>query len=631
MEPGVDDDFAVDLGEEEDSWDQPRGGAPAPPLYDSQPSSKRQRPGDGATPAAAAAAAAPSGGGASAGRSAGVGWSSVRSIFLLGAAAVAAPAPPAPPAAVGWGSHPAAAPWSGTKRAPLAPAVVAPQLSGQLSPPAGPRLGAGGGGCHGGGIDDGDDVDVGPLTQLAAAHAQVASAFCRHCGAFLADVGGAAQQAQHAAACAASAGAQAVAALQQNDEQHRQQQQQQWAGGGVPATDVAAAIELGADCGSGGGGGEGEEEWEDAEQDGNCSEQEEATQAAAGRDGGCAAAAADSTDASGSEGEGEGGEGDEQQEDEEEDEQWGQQQPGSCLAAASDAAADGGGGVFGVGSDGEEQHSALRCWLAQLGLSKYTDHFRRAGGCCWRCCAPLCCAASCERGPNAGMHRASAILTPPPAAAWPDCLPAGAGLSLLPCLTDPDLQQMGIAALGARKKLLLGAEELTEAALRGGEGGGAQEGGGGCQPAAALQQEQQQGEQQGAKMDAAAVAAVVTTTTAKDQGRQHLRPLENGGGDSGVRDWRSLLGAGGATLSCSILQYFKPAEGSGSDRKKRKQQASADPGSILSYLRGADGSSLPPRPAPQPRGAAAAPGKPQQWAHKAAGGGGGGKGRWGPR
>jgi DNA cross-link repair 1A protein len=38
---------------------------------------------------------------------------------------------------------------------------------------------------------------------------------------------------------------------------------------------------------------------------------------------------------------------------------------------------------------------------------------------------------------------------------------AGATLALLPCLTDVDLQQIGIVALGARKKVLLGAAELA--------------------------------------------------------------------------------------------------------------------------------------------------------------------------
>lgn len=199
---------------------------------------------------------------------------------------------------------------------------------------------------------------------------------------------------------------------------------------------------------------------------------------------------------------------------------------------------------------------------------------------------------------------------------------AGAGLSLLPCLTDADLRELGIPALGARKKLLLAAEELAEAAEAAGAAGGSGDQAGGeerrqDEPPGTPGQQQQPRQQQG---------------QLEERRQSHARARV-----SGVGDWRALAaGAGGAAVSCSILQYFKPQGGG------KQAEAVPNPGSILSYLKAADGSSLAGRAAKQAAaGQGAGPGrgrggKPaaQQWAHKAvaaaSGGAGGGK-RWGPR
>ena len=221
----------------------------------------------------------------------------------------------------------------------LTPAAAPPPSRQQLWQPAlvlpsSPQLGF-----------DAGNGDVGPLTQMAAANAPVAAAFCPHCGSFLPDLGSTQQQAQHVATCshppAAAAGAGGHAAQpaaaaaqpqqhQQEQEQQNQQQQeqqnQQQQGGGLASS-------------SGDGG------WEeaDAELEGNCSEQEEASQAAAeGR-----LAAGDA-----------GGEGEEAGEEE------------AAAAQAEQAAAE---------AQAAEEQAMLCAWLAQHGLDKYAEHFFRAG------------------------------------------------------------------------------------------------------------------------------------------------------------------------------------------------------------------------------------------------------------
>jgi hypothetical protein len=225
---------------------------------------------------------------------------------------------------------------------------------------------------------------------------------------------------------------------------------------------------------------------------------------------------------------------------------------------------------------------------------------------------------------------------------------AGAGLPLLPCLTDQDLQQMGVAALGARRKLLLAAEELAEAAAEAeaGAAGGSDGSGGG----EAYDQAQGDGRWEDAQQ-AAGTAAL------EERRRSHAQAGASGGGGggaggigggSGVGDWRSLMagsgagsgggsGGGGPLVSCNILQYFKPTDGG---KLAPGGAAAPNPGCILSYLKAADGSSLPvpPAAAQQQSGAERGAGRGkqaagQQWAHKAvaAAGGGGGKRGWGPR
>ena len=203
---------------------------------------------------------------------------------------------------------------------------------------------------------DAGNGDVGPLTQMAAANAPVAAAFCPHCGSFLQDLGSTQQQAQHVATCShqpeAAAGAAAggpaaqlpAAAVQQQQQhagdasagtrgalpgqqpQQQQRQNQQQQGGGL----VSSSDDGG---------------WEDddAELGGNCSEQEGASQAAA-----------EERLAAGQAGE-EGGEAGEEK---------------VAAAQAEQAAAD---------AQAADEQAVLHAWLAQHGLEKYAVHFFRAG------------------------------------------------------------------------------------------------------------------------------------------------------------------------------------------------------------------------------------------------------------
>ena len=202
---------------------------------------------------------------------------------------------------------------------------------------------------------DAGNGDVGPLTQMAAANAPVAAAFCPHCGSFLQDLGSTQQQAQHVATCShqpeAAAGAAAggpaaqlpAAAVQQQQhagdasagtrgalpgqqpQQQQRQNQQQQGGGLVSSSD------------------DGGWEDDDAELGGNCSEQEEASQAAA-----------EERLAAGQAGE-EGGEAGEEK---------------VAAAQAEQAAAD---------AQAADEQAVLHAWLAQHGLEKYAGHFFRAG------------------------------------------------------------------------------------------------------------------------------------------------------------------------------------------------------------------------------------------------------------
>ncbi|KAI7837835.1 hypothetical protein COHA_008323 [Chlorella ohadii] len=387
---------------------------------------------------------------------------------------------------------------------------------------------------------------------MAAANAPVAAAFCPHCGCFLADLGSTQQQAQHTAACGAAAAARASpAARSQQQRSQHPQQQQQQQTPSGLVPDPRDQEQLGAAEGEGSLVAPDGEEGGEEEEDGNWSEQEEATQAAADGDGLAAAAAAE---VAGSEEDG-----------------W----EGAADGAAAEQSSPGSGGGSTDDDDEEEQaagageRAALRAWLAQHGVEKYADHFERAG----------------------------------------------AGLSLLPCLTDADLQQMGIAALGARKKLLLAAEELADAveAAAGGEQG------------AAEGQQWAQQQEPGTEAGAAAVAAaghhysqLLQEHAAAAAAEDERRRSHAAAGPSGVGDWRSLVAGGGGAVVTSILNYFKPTGGG-----KPSKQAAANPGSILSYLKAPDGSSLPvPPPAAQrpAGGGGRGSGKAgqKQWAHKQA-------------
>ena len=147
---------------------------------------------------------------------------------------------------------------------------------------------------------------------------------------------------------------------------------------------------------------------------------------------------------------------------------------------------------------------------------------------------------------------------------------AGADLALLPFLKDADLQQMGIAALGARKKVLLGARELVAS------------GGGGMPPLAAS------------------------------------RPA------------LPAADFGSVAASYGIASYFAaPAQ----LRTTAPVEAVAG-GPILQYLQGQDGQPPKVAAPPQPPLASskAQHARTKGWAHTAAAGGSGKGGRgWGPR
>lgn len=204
-------------------------------------------------------------------------------------------------------------------------------------------------GCGPGWGDDG----AGPLTQMAAANAPVAAAFCATCGCFMADLGGAAEQAQHAQSCGQRA-CSAAGTPPRGEASALCTQQEQ-------AASVAVA--------EGAAGGPAELSWDDdGEQGGNWSEHEEAAQAAPGGHSG--SPASDPGLLAGCEvGAAQGcGAAEEVVDlaDEADAESW-----------AEEEAAAGGGG---------EDQAALAAWLEQQGLAKYTSHFVLAGG--WA--APSC-------------------------------------------------------------------------------------------------------------------------------------------------------------------------------------------------------------------------------------------------
>lgn len=200
---------------------------------------------------------------------------------------------------------------------------------------------------------------------------------------------------------------------------------------------------------------------------------------------------------------------------------------------------------------------------------------------------------------------------------------------------------MGIAALGARKKLLLAAEELLEAVevAAGGSGSGGSSEGGKAEPREGGQREggqrwqQQDGGQGGEGAAAVQQTAQQRAAAAYRELLYERRESNARASASGVGNWRTLAAGGGrATVaSCDILQYFKPV---GGGKQRQVPTVAPNPGSILSYLHAPDGSALvasaPAAGAGRGRG-----GKQpaaQQWAHKAvAAGGGGGKRGWGPR
>ena len=250
----------------------------------------------------------------------------VRSIFLGTASQQPQQAPPgAPPAQLD--SSP---PLCGLKQPSVPQQQRSPLPSAARGPPRSP-LGLGAG------YHEQDENAAGPLTQMAAANAPVAAAFCPHCGCFLADLGSAAQQQRHAASCSQSAAGDSA-----------------W---GQPAAGAAVRQPQGLDVAAAAGprGSPGEEGcWEDEGQDGDWSEQEEATQGVAG--GGEAPAAADDDD-----------DGQEEAEEGAEEE---------AEVAAEEAAGAGdqpeGGGMG--------EHAALAAFLDQHGLAKYCELFVRAGG-----------------------------------------------------------------------------------------------------------------------------------------------------------------------------------------------------------------------------------------------------------
>lgn len=125
---------------------------------------------------------------------------------------------------------------------------------------------------------------------------------------------------------------------------------------------------------------------------------------------------------------------------------------------------------------------------------------------------------------------------------WGGCLPPGADLTLLPFLTDADLEQMGMVALGARKKVLLGVAEL---AARGAELACA---------GAEVEPRQCSTDTGPLRGDAAGLLPGGSTAAAAGAAGQHA-----GGSSGGVGDWRVLSGAGGSTLFVgNIRRYFQP-------------------------------------------------------------------------
>ena len=125
-------------------------------------------------------------------------------------------------------------------------------------------------------------------------------------------------------------------------------------------------------------------------------------------------------------------------------------------------------------------------------------------------------------------------------------MPAGADISLLPLLGDEDLKQMGVATLGARKRILLGAAELAA-----GPAGG---------PSAAAACARDPG--LGAADDAAAGAPAEGASGAgcsSAAAEAAAAAAQGAGAGPGVGDWRVLSGTGGATLFCgNIKRYFQP-------------------------------------------------------------------------
>lgn len=342
-------EFAIDLDDEECAAALPAHAAPQavqikrPRNAGSTP--ERFRPlaapgGDGeAAVAAAADSQASDRGGGQPDSQAGGSWR-LRSIFLGSAGAGQPTQAPAQQQQQKECEPPQQWRPGGDSRAQLQ--ATAPPAAGPLSP----------------GLGWSDDEDVGPLTQMAAASAPVAAAFCPTCGCFLPDLGSTHQQGEHTAACAAAAAARASPAARSQRQQHQQQQhphqqQQQQTPGGLAA--ASGNEQLGA---AEGDGSLAASEDEEEEEDGNWSEQEEATQAAADGDGLAAAAG----EAAGSE------------------DGW--------EVAADDAAAEEGSLCSGGGSAGEQEQqqtaapderATLRAWLAQHGVDKYADHFERAG------------------------------------------------------------------------------------------------------------------------------------------------------------------------------------------------------------------------------------------------------------
>lgn len=146
---------------------------------------------------------------------------------------------------------------------------------------------------------------------------------------------------------------------------------------------------------------------------------------------------------------------------------------------------------------------------------------------------------------------------------------AGADLALLPLLGDEDLKQMGIAALGARKKLLLGASELAAgcsgtvpwgtaadappvgvAEVAGGPSGG---------DASGWDEEDEPAVDSYGPIPMLGAAAAAPAAAAAKCGAGAAAGGPEGTGGGSVGEWRALSGTGGATLFCgNIRRYFLP-------------------------------------------------------------------------